>query len=282
MQKTISFHIVTLVAALVLMFGAVAHAMTTYDEIEIEYAVSNGKTTVEVEYETEDGGVEKTYVFYTTNLDKVWKDLSVKLGLTVEDIEDILAGEYDNSEDEEEEESSEAEAEDAIADAEEEIATAEEVIEQAKTDGKEVSLSEKTLADAEVYLGKAKTAFEAEDYEKAEQFADKAEDLAKMARMKYLGKTADDISDDKKVYICHSNEKTLQVSVDSLQAHLDHGDTKGKCDGDEYHEKKDWKKEWKEGKKDYRDFGKSTDQEELRAQLELLIDLLIELLRARL
>ena len=35
-----------------------------------------------------------------------------------------------------------------------------------------------------------------------------------------------------KVFVCH-NGKTLEISENALQAHLDHGDTEGTCDGDD-------------------------------------------------
>ena len=358
MQKTLSLQFIALATVLAFAFGITTQALasTSYDEIEIEYEVRDSKTVVDVEYvediDEDDTEVLKQYTYFTTDLDEVWAELADDLGLSVDDIEDILAGEYgddgeegnrDDAEEEiddasllledafyevededdvdakavlqacydtaenlieeaeeefglgnyaeaealaedaidelnecifDEEDAEEKEdAEEAIEDAEEAIAEAKVHIEDQEEDGKDVEDLEEWLAIAEGYLEDAGEALEEGDYDEAEELAEKAESKAEYI----LGKNGGDEKEDK-VYVCHNDKNTLKISVSALDDHLDHGDTKGKCDYDN-DKKKDWNKDKKQ---DYKDFGKSTDQAELRAQLELLIDLLIELLRARL
>lgn len=376
MQKIISLkYFVALAVALMFSVATTAFASTDYYEIEIEYEVAGGKTTVEVEYAEEEGDniTKQTYTFFTTDLDDVWEDLADELNLSVGDIEDILDGEYgdDNNddvsrddadesldeaiyllgeaeyeiediddeddktaagklfndaenlvddaeeafglgkygdakdyaddaidilediidgdyygddEDEEEEEEDKEDAEDAIEDAQKAIDEAEEYIETLQDKGKDTDDLEEYLAIAKGYLENAEEALDDDDYDEAEEWAEKAEN--KVEKTILNDGDDDKYYDDDKVYVCHTNNKTLKISVASLDDHLDHGDTKGKCNyDDDNYEKKDWKKEYDYSKKkdyNYSDFGKSTDNEELRAQLELLIDLLIELLRARL
>jgi hypothetical protein len=35
------------------------------------------------------------------------------------------------------------------------------------------------------------------------------------------------------VKVCHKGKRTLRISASALQAHLDHGDTLGRCDRDD-------------------------------------------------
>lgn len=285
MQKTFSLQLTTLLAALAFAFvlalpvHAESDSYTDYEEIEISYAVADGETTVEVEYEKDDEEKEVTYTFETTDLDEVWEQLAGKLNLSVDDIEDILAGEYmsddeDEDEDEDEEESDKEEAAEEIEEAKEKIAEVEAYIEDMQDDGKNTDNLENLLTYAEDYLETAEEAYADEDYDKAESYAEKAQDKAEyiLGQDGYQKKEKEYEWEDK-VYVCHDG-KTLKIAESALDAHLDHGDTKGKCDSDyDYKDKK---------KYDYSDFGKSSNEEELRAQLELLIDLLIELLRTRL
>lgn len=85
---------------------------------------------------------------------------------------------------------------DEISDAENEILQAVEDIEDAKTDEKETALSEQTLDSARKELAAAQAALQAGNYSKAEELAEVSKDLAQLARMKYLGKTEADISED--------------------------------------------------------------------------------------
>ena len=294
MQKTLSLQLTTLLAALAFAFALAlpAHAEsdhshdshTHYDEIEIAYSVADGETTVDVEYEKDDEETEVTYTFETTDLDEVWESLAGKLDLSVDDIEDILAGEYEGHDEEEEEDEKDDEEEDDKEEAAEEIEEAEEAIaevvahiEEEEEDGKDTENLQNLLGYAEDYLETAEEAYEDEDYYTAIKYAHKAQDKADYI----LGQDGKDDKKDKdyewedKVYVCHDG-KTLKIAASALDSHLDHGDTKGKCDNE-------WKDKYEDKKKyDYSDFGKSSNEEELRAQLELLIDLLIELLRARL
>lgn len=112
--------------------------------------------------------------------------------------------ECEEDDDEDEEENDDAddeneqmdEATEEIADAEEEIAKAEDKIAEAETDGEEVSASLVLLERAIDYLDDAKLAFDAGDYIEAEDLADQAEDFAADARMKYLGKTLEELEED--------------------------------------------------------------------------------------
>src|SRR3989338_137480 len=132
-------------------------------EVEIEIENEKGKTKIKIEIETGQDG------------DDVEDELKDELGI-------------DEQEDAAEE----------IADAKEEIAKAKLKIAEAKADGEETSAAEQFLSDAEKMLVDAEAAFNAGNFEEAEELAGEAEDLAKIARMKALGKTLDEFenSDD--------------------------------------------------------------------------------------
>ena len=100
----------------------------------------------------------------------------------------------------------------AITDAEEEIEKAEEKIADAENDGKEVELSKEKLEQAKGLLGQAKAE---EDKDSAIELAKESEDLAAESRMKYLGKTAEEMSDDSKDVNSGVNQITGQVVGDS-------------------------------------------------------------------
>jgi hypothetical protein len=53
------------------------------------------------------------------------------------------------------------------------------------------------ITEAKELLLQAESLFESGDFDAAEELAEEAKDLAAESRMKYLGKTAEDLSDDK-------------------------------------------------------------------------------------
>jgi hypothetical protein len=132
------------------------------DEIEVEIKNEKNKTKIKIEIETGKSG------------DEVEIELEDELGITEDEREDAL---------------------EEIQDAEEEITKADEDIVDAKEDGKETALSEETLQDAREKLNQAKEAFDEGNFEEAESLADESKDLASVARMKYLGKTTDEVDD---------------------------------------------------------------------------------------
>jgi hypothetical protein len=121
------------------------------------------------------------------------KDLAEDLKDEVEELEEEDEGE---EEEEHEIEDDNEDAFDAIKDAEEEIAKAEEDIADAEEAGKDPALSEETLDDARAKFSLAIEAFDSGDYENAEELAEDAKDLASVSRMKFLGKTSEDVSGD--------------------------------------------------------------------------------------
>jgi putative cell wall-binding protein len=89
------------------------------------------------------------------------------------------------------------EVSDAISDAEEEILRAETEIAEEKDEGGETSASEQLLEEAKATLEEAKTKFGEGLIAEAEELAEVAEDLASDARMKYLGKTVEELESDR-------------------------------------------------------------------------------------
>jgi hypothetical protein len=82
-----------------------------------------------------------------------------------------------------------------IVDAMEEIEKAKDKIQKSKENGKEVTLSENTLIEAEEMLQQARDAYTAGNLALAEELAEEARDLAQIARMKYIDKTEADVFD---------------------------------------------------------------------------------------
>src|SRR3989344_3287923 len=119
--------------------------------------------------------------------DKTKIKIEVETGQDGDDVEDELKDELGIDEQED--------ASEEIADAKEEIAKAKLKIAEAKADGEETSAAEQFLSDAEKMLVDAEAAFNAGNFEEAEELADESKDLASIARMKSLGKTLDEMGD---------------------------------------------------------------------------------------
>ena len=84
-------------------------------------------------------------------------------------------------------------AEDAITDAQEEIDKAREKIVEATEKGEETSLAGQQLDEAVSKLQMAEQSFDLGNFEEAEELAVEAKDIASEARMKFLGKTLEDL-----------------------------------------------------------------------------------------
>lgn len=117
-----------------------------------------------------------------------------------DDMDDDDSSMEDDSEDEDEDEEDDdnvidngADAMEAIEDARDEIAKAEAALK--RVTNRELALSKKTLAEAKDMLEKAEAAAAADDYGTAENKAEAAEDLAHLARTKYIGKAVVAIKD---------------------------------------------------------------------------------------
>jgi hypothetical protein len=112
--------------------------------------------------------------------------------------EGLLATEIEFDEtDDEREEGNESEALEEINKAKREIQKAEETIADAADKGKDTELAELKLTEAKELLLQAESLFESGDFDAAEELAEEVKDLAAESRMKYLGKTAEDLGDDK-------------------------------------------------------------------------------------
>jgi len=114
-------------------------------------------------------------------------------------------------------------AEDEIEDAQEEIDEVQEEIDEEKADGKNTILAEAKLVEAQTKLNDAQTQFDLGNFENAIELAEQADDLAEEAE-DLIGKIPP-----VKVTICHNEKNTITISLNALQAHLDHGDTEGVC-----------------------------------------------------
>jgi len=92
----------------------------------------------------------------------------------------------------------------------EEIKKAEEKITESSKDGKEVSASEKLLAESKTKLTEAEAT---DDSTLKEKLLEEAEDLAKEARMKFIGKSIDDIEEksDERTTIIDDQGREVEV-----------------------------------------------------------------------
>lgn len=252
-----TLQVAALLAGLALTFGVAAQALA-YEEIEIEYETSNGKTIVDVSYEL--AGVEKDskFTYFTTDLDEVWEELSDELDLSVEDIESILDGTYGV------EEGNRADAEEAIEDAE--FALEEAVYEIEDVDDVDEKAELQGYYDtAEEYLEKAEEAFDFGKYADAEEWAEKAEEKVEDYILKSSSSDNDE-SEDEDNNKGHGN--------DDDKCDDDNPGNSDKCDDDKYEDN--------DKSSDFSNFGKSTDRVELQKQLQLLLTLLIQLLQGQL
>lgn len=280
MQRAINIKLVALFAVVAMAFAAAVPAYA-YDELEIEVEIKSNKTLVEVEYEEDGVETETEYEYETTDLQEVYSLLATELDISEDEVEAATSIE-DEDEDEDEDENededdmaTQEEAEDAIADAASEIEKAQTVITEAELDGKEIDLSSTTLAEARELLVQAEEAYELEEYNEAESLADESEDLAKLARMKYIDKTEADIAEDEDEDEDDDDKSDNPWTKEKCETHPGIGNgVKEKCDDD-------YKKSDRNDDK-YKDYGKSNDREELQAQLQELMQLLIQLLNLQL
>jgi len=161
-------------------------------ELKIEIRNEKGKTKIKIEQKTGRSG------------DELELEIEQELGFDEEDRED---------------------AEEEIADVQEDL---DDLLEEAEEEGFE--LPEDALLAITNLLDQAKEAFAAEDFELAEELAEEADDL--------LDDLEDSFEDDEKVTLCHipegqpENPQTIRVGEDAVAAHLEHGDSRGKCSED--------------------------------------------------
>ena len=90
----------------------------------------------------------------------------------------------------------ESEANKEIQKAEREIQKAEQKIIDVSNKGKDTELAELKLGEAKELLVLSKTHFDSGDFNEAEELAEDAKDLASESRMKYLGKTVEDLDNE--------------------------------------------------------------------------------------
>ena len=86
------------------------------------------------------------------------------------------------------------------------------------------------------------------------------------------GTSTDDDNDDedhKKVIVCHKGKKTISISENALQTHLNHGDIEGNCDDTEISPKKVIKNEIKELKHEFKIAQKELKKEFKEQEKEL-------------
>ena len=250
-----TLQVAALLAGLALTFGVATQALA-YEEIEIEYETSNGKTIVDVSYELDGIQKDSKFNYSTTDLDEVWEKLSDDLDLTVEDIEAILDGTYFD-----EDNGSREDAEEAIEDAE--FALEEAVYEiEDEDDVDERAELQEYYDTAEEYLEEADEAFNYGEYADAEEWAEKAEDKVEVY-----------ILDDKDDNKGHGNDDDKCDEDNPGNSHL--------CD-DDFEPELDRDRDRINLSDDFKNFGQSTDRVELQKQLQLLLTLLIQLLQAQL
>ena len=190
MQKTISIKLAALIAGLGFAM-CVALPALAYESLEIEIDIYEDGSIAEVSYEDEDGDdVNEDYEFDETEIEEIYALLAAELDLTADEVEDMTESvtEEDGSVDDADS-NEEDEEEEQIDDAEEAIEDAEEAIEKAQAyidsldEEEESSLIdylEGKLNIAEGLLEDAEEAFEDEEYEDAEEYADRAESKAKV------------------------------------------------------------------------------------------------------
>ena len=254
MQKAINTKFVALFALVAMAFAAAVPAYA-YDELEIEIEIKDGKTIVEVEYEQDGEDVEREYEYNTTSIQEVYTLLAAELELSEEEIEDAA-----EVEEYEEDESDMEEAQEEIDEAITLIAEAADYIDTLKDEDK-VEMLTGYLVTAEEYLADAQAAFDAEDYEEAENKAEMASDKIEDHIL------PDDQDEDK--------DTNKQWTKDKCETNPGIGiGVNEKCD-DDYN-----KVERSDDK--YKDYGTSTDRAELQAQIQELMQLLIQLLTLQL
>ena len=204
-----TLQVAALLAGLALTFGVATQALA-YEEIEIEYETSNGKTIVDVSYELDGIQKDSKFNYSTTDLDEVWEKLSDDLDLTVEDIEAILDGTYFD-----EDNGSREDAEEAIEDAE--FALEEAVYEiEDEDDVDERAELQEYYDTAEEYLEEADEAFNYGEYADAEEWAEKAEDKV---REYILGESSDEDKEDAEEAIEDAEEaiEDAELYIESLE-----------------------------------------------------------------
>ncbi len=124
---------------------------------------------------------------------------------------EIKGGDGDEIEAEFEEENNivanKEDAREEIGDAREEIGEAEKKINEKAEEGDEVEAAEMRLKEAKQMLEKAIVMYNKTNYQAAESLAENAERFAKQARMKFLGKTLEELSDEFNDSINDSKDK---------------------------------------------------------------------------
>ena len=293
MQLSIINKLAIIAATLAVAFGA-AFTAFAYEELEIEIDVRDNSTRVEVEYQGAEGEVNEVYEYEETDLDQVYDLLAEDLDISTDEVEDAVTSVTDEDEEEDEdeegEESDEEEATEAIEDAEDAIAEAEEYVDslfegvvvstticdvvidpetgksstcpeykEEVIDESLTKLKEK-LADAKALLEKAEVAFDDGNFERAEDKAEAAEDLAE----EILDDEDEDEKDEEDNDFCDRASNAAGWGVAK------------KCVDDDDYEIND-KMEDKVDR--FADFGKTNDRAELQNQLRELLVILIQLLQ---
>jgi hypothetical protein len=201
----------SIVLSLILLTGITAGsvAFAESDEIELKgiLTVIDDNT---FELDTENG-IETLSINDDTIIDD-GLSLSELDGLVVDVdaiiIDDVLFAteiEFDSSQNDTEEETedktedgNESDALEEINKAKREIQKADEKITDAADKGKDTELAVLKLDEAKELLVQAESRFDDGDFDAAEELAEEAKDLAAESRMKYLGKTTEDIRGDDK------------------------------------------------------------------------------------
>ena len=160
--------------------------------------------------------------------DEIKSDLNSSNYLISAFAEEDDEDEKDNEDEIKNDEDETEDASKAIENAIEEIKRAEIKIIEAQNNGKETLLSEEKLKEAKELLAQAEDNFKNGNFDDAEDLAEEAEDLASESRMKYLGKSLDDETEDE-VDDDKDEETEIEVEVKNDKAKV-----KIKINGDEY------------------------------------------------
>lgn len=264
MQLTITNKLAIFAATIAVAFGMSLTAFAA-SNLEIEIDIYDNGSIAKVSYEEDGDDVTKTYTLEETDEDDIYAELADLLDMDVDDIEEAS----EVSEEDGDVPADSEEAEEAIADAEDAIEDAADWISKLDDEETEKEAST-TLAEAEDLLAEAKDAFDDEDYQKAQDLAEEAEELAEGIHMS--GEEDDDEDEDRKDDFCKRTAKAAGWGVAK------------KCSDDDDYELNEKVVKKVERFQDrnmekYREYGKSGDKVVLQNQLQELLLLLISLLQ---
>lgn len=183
MELTITNKLTLFFVTLAMSFG-VAFTALAYNSLEIEVDILSDTTEVEVSYQEDGAEVTEEYTYNTTDIAEVYTLLAAELELSEQEVEDSVTDVSDETEEADEAEEALSEVEDIeedLAEASDAIAAAQAYIDSLDEESASTTIDEleAKLATAQGYLDEAQIAFDAEEYEEAEDLAKQAEDLAK-------------------------------------------------------------------------------------------------------